>query len=57
MNQAYWTYSLNILKKYLEYTQICSNIFDISLLGKHGGLMGEAGWWAVRADGRAYIQS
>jgi hypothetical protein len=42
-NQAYWTYSLNIFFKYLEYIQICSIYSNISLSGGCGGLSGEAG--------------
>jgi hypothetical protein len=33
-NQADWTYSLNILLKYLEYTRICLNILEYFLVGR-----------------------
>jgi hypothetical protein len=41
-------YSLKIPRIYLnmlKYTQIYSNILDISLSGGRGGLMGETGGW------------
>jgi hypothetical protein len=55
-SQTYWTYSLNIFWKYLEYARICSNILDCFFVEQTWGLSDGQDGWAVRTDVQTHEQ-
>jgi hypothetical protein len=47
---TYWTYSLNILLRYLEYIWICSNMLKYFFIKWTWGLKDRPDGWAVHTD-------